>query len=180
MNSNDIYEKITEKIIELSSNGHIKIAGIPVMVAFQSKVDQAEFYRRALYDYSIEKLFETDDNKVIVEDLSFIFARFENQFASQSEKDAFYNNYVCSILASYNELTGKKRTWRRADTNESGEYPSIDDEFVTRTDMDNKDAAIWLFKRYEKEIEVQKSEESKDKKQKGYQKSKFRKNPFSF
>lgn len=178
MNSNDIYERVTEKIVELSSNGQIKIAGIPIMVAFQSKTDQAEFYRRALYDYSIEKLFETADNKIIVEDLSFIFARFEEQFTSQEEKDAFYNNYVCSILASFNELTGKKRTWRRVTETESGEYPNIDDDYVTRTNMSNKDAAIWLFKRYEKEIETQKRKE--EPKQKGYQKSRFRKNPFSF
>lgn len=180
MHSNDIYEKVTEKIIELSSNGHIKIAGIPVMVAFQSKVDQAEFYRRALYDYSIEKLEDTEENKIVVEDLSFLFARFENQFASQAEKDSFYNNYVCSILGSYNELTEKKRTWRRVDINESGEYPSIDDDFVTRTDMDNKDAAIWLFKKYEKELERQKQESAKGKKEKAHQKTKFKKNPFSF
>ena len=173
MNSNDIYEKVTEKIVELSSDGYIKIAGIPIMVAFQSKTDQADYYRKALYDYSIEKLFETDDNKVIVEDLSFIFARFEEQFTSQEEKDAFYNNYVCSILASFNELTGKKRTWRRVAENVPGEYPNIDNDYITRIDMTNKDAAIWLFKRFEKKRE----EESK---QKGYQKTKFRKKPFSF
>ena len=154
MNSNDIYEKVTEKIVELSSDGYIKIAGIPIMVAFQSKTDQADYYRKALYDYSIEKLFETDDNKVIVEDLSFIFARFEEQFTSQEEKDAFYNNYVCSILASFNELTGKKRTWRRVAENVPGEYPNIDNDYITRIDMTNKDAAIWLFKRFEKDWAV--------------------------
>lgn len=178
MNSNDIYEKITEKIVELASDGHIKIAGIPIMAAFQSKTEHAEFYRKALYDYSIEKLFETDENKVIVEDLSFIFARFEEQFTSQTEKDAFYNHYVCSILSSYNELTGKKRTWRRVAENVPGEYPNIDNDYITRIDMTNKDAAIWLFKKFEKEIETQKRKE--EPKQKGYQKTKFRKKPFSF
>lgn len=174
MNSNDIYESIAEKVMELS--GNIKIMGIPITVVFLSKIEYAEIYKRALYDYSIEKLFETDENKVIVEDLSFIFERFENQFTSKEEKDNFYNNYICSILSTFNELTGKSCTWRRVDDDTSGDCPMIDDDFVTNVDMDNKDAAIWLFKRYEQEIAELKRE--KDKKQKTHKKTRFGKNPF--
>lgn len=175
MNSNDIYEKVAEKMIELScdSGSGIKIAGIPVVIAVQSNIDQADFYRRALYDYTIEKLEDSEENKVVVEDLGFLFSRLENQFTSSLERSEFYNNYICSILGAYNEMTGVKLTWKRVSDDPLQEPSIVDEALVTGDDIDNCDVAVWLFRHYETELRDFKNREEQKQKTKTHKKTRW-------
>ena len=54
MNSNDIYKETTERVVKLSG-------GI-LSLAFISKEERAKNFKRALFDYTCEKLLETDEN----------------------------------------------------------------------------------------------------------------------
>ena len=151
MNSNDFFESIAERIIEKASDDAMVLPfGI---VAFESESQMAELFKKALLDYSIEKLDDKDENKVIVEDLGFIMSRLNEQFTSKEEKEDFYQNYAQGLLGVYSELMGVKLEWDDVAETAEGEYPKIEgDTFYTKPSTTCEEATIWLFKQMEKKL----------------------------
>lgn len=174
MSSNDFFESMAERIIEKASYDAMVLPfGI---VAFESKSQMAELFKKALFDYSIEKLDDKDENKVIVEDLGFIMSRLNEQFTSTEEKDDFYQNYAQGLLGVYGELIGVKLEWDDVAETSEGEYPKIEgDTFYTKPSTTCEEATIWLFKQMEKKL---KEQPEPDKTIVEENKKTYKKNPF--
>lgn len=156
MDSKNIFIETTKRVVELSGG----IIGL----AFVSKEQRAENFKRALFDYTCEKLLETDENQVIVEEVGLVFEKLDSQFTSQEEKDAFYTNYVHCIMAQYSALTETPYTWEQKEIVEEGEYPRIEnDTLLTTTENSKEETAIWLFREFDKKLQQSKVKRNKRK-----------------
>lgn len=170
MRSDDITSEINKRIIEKVTGRRIeRYNGVSVSIEFQSPEDKAKHFKRALLDYSIEKLDDTEENKVIVEDMGFIFSRLNEQFSCQKEKDAFYKNYAYCVLSAYEELTNTPLVWQIVTDSEPDGYPKIDQGYfqVTPTTSD-EDATIWLCRQYDQELKKKEKEKIMKKSPKHY------------
>ena len=156
MNSNDIYKETTERVVKLSG-------GI-LSLAFISKEERAKNFKRALFDYTCEKLLETDENQVIVEEIGLVFEKIDSQFTSEEEKDAFYTNYIHCILAQYSVLTENPYIWEETPSVEPDEYPRFEnDKFITPSTKSKEEIAIWLFREFDKKLKPTKAKQKKRK-----------------
>ena len=165
MKSDDLYLSIAQRIISLATNEQTEsFLGIPIIIAFSSPTEKAKLFKRALFDYSIEKLAPTEENKVIVEDIEFIFSRLNKQFLCEGEKEEFYKNYAHCILHEHGELLGTNLTWVDIGIDEPGEYPTIENGIFKVTPATSyEEAAVWLFRAFEEELQ-KKEEKPKEKK----------------
>lgn len=159
MRSDDLYVSVAKRIIALATNEQTEsFLRIPIIIAFASPTEKAKLFKRALLDYSVEKLEPTEENKVIVEDIEFIFSRLNKQFSWEGEKEEFYKNYAHCILHEHGELLGTNLTWLNVSVDEPGEYPTIEDGIFKVTPATSyEEAAVWLFRAFE--TELQKKEE---------------------
>ena len=165
MKSDDLYISITKRIISLATNDAKEtFLGIPIIIAFSTPTEKAKLFKKAIFDYSIEKIEETEENKIIVEDIEFIFSRLDRQFSCEKEKEEFYKNYAHCILSEYGELIGTNLTWLDVESAEKEECPKIEDDvFKVPTATSYETSAVWLFRELEKELQ-KKEEKPKEKK----------------
>ena len=162
MNSNDFFESMAERIIEKAAKENVSVLPLGI-VAFESREQMAELFKKSLVDYSIEKLSDTEENKIVVEDINFIITRLNDQFTSTQEKDDFYQNYAQGLLGVYGELIEVKLEWDDVAENTEGEYPRIEgDTFYTRPSTTCEEATLWLFKQLEKKLKEQPKPERLD------------------
>lgn len=150
MESNNIGVDVRAKMVKKSGGA------FPFL--FASPLETAQSFKEAIIEYSVDKLIDIAENKVIVDDLSYIFARLDTQFASKKEQEEFYQNYVFCILSQYGELVGKSFSWIKSYSLSTGKsaYPLIEeDRFITHVTTPNKQSAIWLFKEYERKLKKQ-------------------------
>lgn len=145
MDTKNINRNINERIIKMSG-------GI-IGVLLQPPTETAQYFKRALFDYSIEKLLDTDENKVIVEDIGVIFSRLDKQFTSRLEQEKFYHNYVLCILDKYSELIGTEISWELVSEESPKTFPRIEECcFLTKRTTTSEEAAIWLFRQYDQKL----------------------------
>lgn len=156
MQSKDIYAEMTER--------QIKLSGGILSVAFIPDDKKYKIFKRALFDYTCEKLSADSENSVIVEEISGIFHRLDSQFTSTDEKEKFYENYVHYILSMYGNITGKNYLWC---INNNTTTPRIVDGYLETNDsMPTEDTAIWLFRELEQAASEKFGSLGKDSKQK--------------
>ena len=176
MNSNDFFESMAERIIEKAAKENVSVLPLGI-VAFESREQMAELFKKSLVDYSIEKLSDTEENKIVVEDINFIITRLNDQFTSTQEKDDFYQNYAQGLLGVYGELIEVKLEWDDVAENAEGEYPRIEgDTFYTRPSTTCEEATLWLFKQLESKLKETKPSEKRiiEEEKKAYKKNPFK------
>lgn len=179
MKSDDIYESVAERIIKIAGGPDLtSTLGIPLSIAFESKTDMADIFKKAIFDYSIEKLEDKEENKIIVEDMGFIASRLNEQFVSAEEKEEFYKNYAQCLLGVHSQLIETKLVWDDVAESAKGEYPRIEGEnFLTRPSTTNEEVTIWLFREFEKKLKEEKQKEQ-PKSTKTHTKKYSKRNPF--
>lgn len=171
MKSDDIYLAIQKRMVELSKKAYMQIIGLIIPIEPFTEEETIKFFKPALFDYTINKLSITEENRVLVEDLSLIFKKLEPQFSSTREKQLFYKNYVFCLLNHYSQVIRKSLVWEvvSKEEKENSTFPRIvGNNFQTKEQTSYEEATLWLFTEYEREIEKQKDAGSK----KTYQKKK--------
>lgn len=161
MKSDDMFDSIVERTLEITGDVVFSQAGVKISIEKASPLEWARAFLTALYDYSADKLPVTPANAVAVDELPFYFARFDELFTTESEKEEFYANYVSCILWGYGNLKGIEPKWTEIDDTVAGEYPQIIGEtLVTKKSTSSEEAALWLFGEYKKQLkQLQEKEE---------------------
>lgn len=153
LDSSNIFAEITKRKFE-SCNNILAFARKP-------KIESAEEFRSILFDYTCEKLLETDENHVILNDLRHIFQRLDRQFESTEEQEEFYRNYMFCVKDAYDEVTGLVHLIEER-KDYTGELPFFEnDRIVVGPTMSNETATIWIYDQFEKEIESSKQKVKK-------------------
>lgn len=144
MNSRDIYRKIEEKMTA---------AGVSVTIlgSIEEKGKIIAAMKKALTEYSYEKLCEMSDFEQIVIDLEVILDTIADCLPD-SEKETFFEPYVHCMLNIYNSMENKGILWSVEETDTPEAYPKFEKEgrylefFKTTPSSKNKDTVLWLTK----------------------------------
>ena len=91
---------MAERIIEKATKENVSVLPLGI-VAFESREQMAELFKKSLIDYSIEKLRDIEENKIVVEDINFIITKFIIKISLILVFTCFFTSVSCFILKDF-------------------------------------------------------------------------------
>lgn len=138
--------------------------------ALQGKgIKPSDDFKPFLYEYTTNFLEDSEENRIVVDDLRYLFPRLNKQFSSLEEKEAFYDNYVRLLLSEYSALTRTLLSVVK-ERKEDGEPPFeiVDGTLSIDDAASSEETALWLFSEYEARLKEKSEEKGKQKVKRGF------------